>query len=389
MTTGRTSNEAWGSRIGLILAMAGNAVGLGNFLRFPVQAASNGGGSFMITYFIALLLLGIPLMWIEWGIGRNGGRYRKGHMPGMFAAIWHHPGGEVPRRHRPGDPAGRADLLHLHRELDARVHVVLADGRLLRTRRRRPRWSNYLQSFQGVGDPATRVHAPWTPYAFFIVTLADQRLDHLEGDLGRRREAGAHRHADPVPVRARPGRAWCSRCRPGPTARPPGPASNFIYARTCRASTSRASGWRRPDRSSSRCRSAWAGCRRTPPTSRRKDDIALNGIATAATNETAEVVLGGTIAIPAAVVFFGVSGAMAVAQSGSFNLGFATMPVVFQQLPLGTAAGRHVVRPAVLRRHHLVGRDADADRGVLPGGVRPAPRAGLLRRSASRRFSSG
>ena len=85
------SNEAWGSRIGLILAMAGNAVGLGNFLRFPRQAAANGGGSFMITYFIALLLLGIPLMWIEWGIGRNGGRYRKGHLPGMFAALWKHP----------------------------------------------------------------------------------------------------------------------------------------------------------------------------------------------------------------------------------------------------------------------------------------------------------
>ena len=39
--------EQWGSRIGLILAMAGNAVGLGNFLRFPVQATENGGGTFI------------------------------------------------------------------------------------------------------------------------------------------------------------------------------------------------------------------------------------------------------------------------------------------------------------------------------------------------------
>ena len=37
------NREQWGSRIGLILAVAGNAVGLGNFLRFPVQAAENGG----------------------------------------------------------------------------------------------------------------------------------------------------------------------------------------------------------------------------------------------------------------------------------------------------------------------------------------------------------
>src|SRR5690625_4376053 len=85
------AQEAWGSRIGLILAMAGNAVGLGNFLRFPSQAAQNGGGSFMIAYFAAFFLLGIPLMWIEWGVGRHSGRYRKGHVPGMFASLWKHP----------------------------------------------------------------------------------------------------------------------------------------------------------------------------------------------------------------------------------------------------------------------------------------------------------
>ncbi len=80
--------EQWGSKIGLILAVAGNAVGLGNFLRFPVQAAQNGGGAFMIPYFIFFLILGIPLMWIEWGIGRYGGRFKHGSAPGMFDVIW-------------------------------------------------------------------------------------------------------------------------------------------------------------------------------------------------------------------------------------------------------------------------------------------------------------
>jgi SNF family Na+-dependent transporter len=65
--------EAWGSRVGLILAMAGNAVGLGNFLRFPVQAIRNGGGAFIIPYFVSFLLMGIPLLWIEWSMGRFGG----------------------------------------------------------------------------------------------------------------------------------------------------------------------------------------------------------------------------------------------------------------------------------------------------------------------------
>ena len=85
------NREQWGSRIGLILAVAGNAVGLGNFLRFPVQAAENGGGSFMIPYFIFFLLLGIPLMWIEWGIGRYGGKFNHGSTPGMFDVLWKNP----------------------------------------------------------------------------------------------------------------------------------------------------------------------------------------------------------------------------------------------------------------------------------------------------------
>ena len=70
--------EHWGSKLGLILAMAGNAIGLGNFWRFPYQAAKNGGGAFMIPYFAALLFMGIPLLIIEWSMGRYGGRYGYG-----------------------------------------------------------------------------------------------------------------------------------------------------------------------------------------------------------------------------------------------------------------------------------------------------------------------
>lgn len=69
--------EQWGSRLGLILAMAGNSVGLGNFLRFPVQAVQNGGGTFIIPYLVCFVLMGLPLLWIEWSMGRFGGR--RGH----------------------------------------------------------------------------------------------------------------------------------------------------------------------------------------------------------------------------------------------------------------------------------------------------------------------
>ena len=80
--------EHWGSRIGVILAVAGSAVGLGNFLRFPGVAAQNGGGAFMLPYFVSLLVLGIPLCWVEWTMGRYAGTKGFNSAPGVFSVIW-------------------------------------------------------------------------------------------------------------------------------------------------------------------------------------------------------------------------------------------------------------------------------------------------------------
>jgi len=79
--------EAWGSRVGLVLAMAGNAVGLGNFLRFPVQAINNGGGAFIIPYLVSFLVMGIPLLWIEWSMGRFGGKFGHHSAPFMLESM--------------------------------------------------------------------------------------------------------------------------------------------------------------------------------------------------------------------------------------------------------------------------------------------------------------
>ncbi|MCA9249018.1 MAG: sodium:calcium symporter, partial [Planctomycetales bacterium] len=81
------SGDQWASRIGVILAVAGSAVGLGNFLRFPGQAAQNGGGAFMLPYFVSLLLLGIPLCWAEWTMGRYGGLRGFNSAPGIYRAV--------------------------------------------------------------------------------------------------------------------------------------------------------------------------------------------------------------------------------------------------------------------------------------------------------------
>jgi neurotransmitter:Na+ symporter, NSS family len=83
--------ESWGTRVGLILAMAGNAVGLGNFLRFPVQAVQNGGGAFIIPYIICFLIMGLPLLWIEWSIGRFGGRHGHHSTPFIFGTMFRKP----------------------------------------------------------------------------------------------------------------------------------------------------------------------------------------------------------------------------------------------------------------------------------------------------------
>ncbi len=68
---------------------------------------------------------------------------------------------------------------------------------------------------------------------------------------------------------------------------------------------------------------------------KKKQDVVLSGITSAMTNEFVEVVIGASIVIPAAVTFFGISGARDIANAGAFNLGFVTMPMIFSRIPLG------------------------------------------------------
>ena len=83
--------ENWGSRLGVILAVAGSAVGLGNFLRFPVKAATYGGGAFMIPYLIAIVFLAIPLAWMEWTLGRYAAIHGHGTGPGLLDKMFKKP----------------------------------------------------------------------------------------------------------------------------------------------------------------------------------------------------------------------------------------------------------------------------------------------------------
>lgn len=78
--------ETWSTRVGVILAVTGSAVGLGNFLRFPGVAAEY-GGTFMVPYLICFLIVGLPVALVEWTIGRYGGRHGFNSVPGVFRSI--------------------------------------------------------------------------------------------------------------------------------------------------------------------------------------------------------------------------------------------------------------------------------------------------------------
>lgn len=325
MTHGR---DLWNSRIGVILAMAGNAIGLGNFLRFPVQAAQNGGGAFLIPYFIALLLLGLPLMWCEWAMGRYGGAQGCGSAPGVLHALtgkrW----------------ARYLGLLGVILPLTVLCYYLYimswtlsyAVSFALRQVPAAPTleaMSEHLTGYQGV-HTALGVSLP--AYGFFLLSLL---LTHvvLSGGISR----GIERLATwGMPLLFLLAGILMVRVLTLPGA---GEGLGFLW---------------NPDLSLLRSGRVWLaaagqvfftlsigfGCVVSYASYlRRRDDIVVTGLSTVTTNEVAEVILGGSIAIPAAVAFFGVTGTAVIAQSGSFNLGFVAMPAVFVQMPAGHLFG--------------------------------------------------
>ena len=78
-----TGRVTFGSRLGILLAAAGSAVGLGNIWRFPYMLGSNGGAAFLLIYILCILFLGLPVMIAEFYIGRHA----KSNAAGAFRII--------------------------------------------------------------------------------------------------------------------------------------------------------------------------------------------------------------------------------------------------------------------------------------------------------------
>lgn len=334
-----THPERWGSKLGIILAVAGSAVGLGNFLRFPVQAAQHGGGAFMIPYFLALLLLGIPLAVVEWTIGRYGGTHGHNTAAGAFAAMWRWPGAKYLGLLGVFGP-WVIFLYYTYIESWTLAFSFFSLAGLYDRMTDQPSMMAFLHAFQGLAPNATFPNLG-TAYFFFLATFA-LNLIVVAGGIRWGIELVSKVF---LPVLFVFGAMLMVRVFWLGTPDPAHPDWNVLNGLGYL--------WN-PDFSVLRTSKVWLaaagqvfftlsvgiGAILTYASYLdRKDDVVLSSLTAVGMNELAEVIIGGALVIPVAFAFFGPHEMAAIAKGGAFNLGFVTMPLVLGQLPWGRLFG--------------------------------------------------
>lgn len=339
--------QQWGSRLGLILAVAGSAVGLGNFLRFPGQAAANGGGAFMIPYFCALLFLGIPIGWAEWSMGRYGGRKGFHSAPAIMGVVGK------------GKVARYLGVIGVLIPLGVYFYYVLIESWCLGY------CFKYLRGGLGIpdGQPiAEQVRVSSEFYQRFTAQTGDGDAFNFTAGLTSTLFVfwiltfvtntwflyrGLSKGIEAFCKWAMPAMAVCAvivlvrvlTLPPDPNNPEQSVINGLAYM------------WN-PDMKALANPQTWMAAAGQIFFSlsvgfgviinyasylRKKDDVVLSGLTASATNEFFEVALGGLITIPAAFLFLGLS--LSAAPGGTFGLGFQTLPVVFAHMPLGNFFG--------------------------------------------------
>jgi NSS family neurotransmitter:Na+ symporter len=431
MANSNGTRERWATRIGLVLAMAGNAIGIGNFLRFPGQAAANGGGAFMIPYFIALIFMAIPLMWLEWAQGRYGGARGHGTTPGMFQLMWRSriskylgvlglflptviliyysylaswtigysiytvfnqlpkvqetgitkddlaalARGEIRDRVLQGLPITRADVdafltqgvatsqmvkflktLNLAEkeitQLSPKERVEKLEAAIIKEQIVKP-FDNARKAYTGAitpdGQPVGDIYrVPLFTYLVFIGVFVFSLFVLARGISGG------------IEVLAKVGMPLLFILAVilvirvftlgHPVSEALGPLNGLAFLwepkwfierngrevfvlfdpQVWLAAAGQIFFTLSLGMGAIQCYASYL---------REEDDVALTGLSTTSANEFAEVVLGGSIAIPAAATFFGITATQVIASQGTFYLGFASMPPVFEFMPLGQVLG--------------------------------------------------
>lgn len=336
----RKSRDVWKTKLGIIMAVAGSAVGLGNFLRFPVQAAQNGGGAFMIPYFISLLLLGIPLMWIEWTIGRLGGGFGHGTAPGVFHTMW-----EKNRFIKYFGVIGIFGPLVIFIYYNYIASWTLAYAVFSAVGKYGPATDqgsmlSLLKGFQGIEKNQFFSSLQYA-YLFFLITFIINIFIIYKGISG-----GIEKLCKlAMPTLFVFGIIIAIRVLTLGTPDPSRPGWNilnglgFLWNADFTA-LKNAKVWLAAAGQIFFTLSVGIGVILTYASYLKKtDDVALSGLTAASTNEFAEIILGSSIVIPAAYVFFGPHQIQNIAASGAFNLGFITMPLIFQKIALSAFFG--------------------------------------------------
>jgi NSS family neurotransmitter:Na+ symporter len=346
----KPTRETWATRVGVILAVTGSAVGLGNFLRFPGKAAQYEGGAFMIPYFIALFLLGLPIAWAEWSMGRYGGAHGHNSLPGIFRVVW---------RNKLSPYLGSLGLLipvaiymyYVYIEAWCLGYAWKFATGAMALGNDKSQYADFFTRFVGLDSHGA-------VYNFTSISFADSALFFLAICfvinfvlIYRGLVKGIEwfcRWAMPAlilcafivlirvltlgtPDAAKPdqsvlnglGFMWNLGWGDKTIWQALGDAQMWLEAAgqiffslsvgfgiiSCYAS------YLKPD-----------------------DDIALSSVTAAAGNEFCEVALGGLITVPAAFVFLGAAGVIE-ATGSTFNLGFMTLPMIFNTMPLGQFVG--------------------------------------------------
>jgi neurotransmitter:Na+ symporter, NSS family len=321
------AKDAWGSRLGLILAMAGNAVGLGNFLRFPVQAVQNGGGAFIIPYLVCFLVMGIPLLFIEWSSGRFGGKFGHHSTPFILdkmgkGSLWKYIGvfGIFT------NIAVVAYYTYIETwSLSYVLHTLLGSFEGLSQTQVAQFFDNYIS----IGSGSSGI--PYEPVVFYVLVLMlnvyilSKGLDGIEkaakigmpllilfgiilavkaltlGESGRSLEFPDASAWDGLNFLWTPQfdsllnpKVWLAA------------AGQIFFTLSVGMGTIQ-------------CYASYL---------RAKDDVALNAVSAGFMNEFVEVVLGSSIVIPIAAGFLGLDW---VLENAGFGMAFQTMPFLFQQ----------------------------------------------------------
>jgi NSS family neurotransmitter:Na+ symporter len=337
---GERKLDEWGTRFGVILAVSGSAVGLGNFLRFPGQAAQNGGGAFIIPYFCALVFLGIPIGWAEWVMARYAGRKGFHSAPAVMGVFG---------RGSAGRYLGSIGVLipvavsfyytfvetwclgYCWHFLTGGIGVNVQASIAEQTAASRDFFNAFTgASFDGelfrLGNLETLV--------FFLITFSINLFLVFRG---------ISKGIEKFCSWAMPTMAVCAiivliRVLTLGTPDPLHPDQNVVNGLGYM--------WN-PNFSALGNFRTWLAAAgqifftlsvgfgviiNYASYLKKKDDVVLSGLTSSATNELFEVGFGGLITLTAAFIFLGVTGTTEAVSTGNFGLGFQTLPIVFAHM---------------------------------------------------------